>query len=1109
MKPPAIHQFHSGSAVGDAVTNAMLLTCRLLRQFGFDSHIYVEQIAPELEDRLKPHRKLGLKKQDLLLVHHSMGHDLQEFILGLAGKKILVYHNITPPQFFRDNLVMQQYAGIGRQMLTAFCPVMDAALCDSRLNAAELGELGYTRVWELPLLVCSDTLAARKWDPGVTDAAAGIYTLLFVGRIAPNKCQHDLIAMARHLGSLLDRPFQLVLAGGYSRRDPYYIALSNQVIAAGLQNRVRFTGKISDEQLYGWYRAADVFVCMSEHEGFGVPLVEAMAFDVPVIAYKSSSVPDTLGGAGILVTKKDPVKLAALISVLSRDRALKRTLVRGQARRAAQFHEHRLAQRFYRFLTEQGIEVPHPPAQAASRCPAPLAFQVEGPFETAYSLALVNRETALALDRIHPGQVGLFATEGPGDYAPDPAAVRSIPGLDPLWQRGVKAGRPRVAIRNLYPPRVADMDGRINLLSFAWEESMLPFEWVRAFNRHLDGLAVVSQYVKKVLIDNGVGLPVKVAGNGTDHVAARDPVPFPLGIDTGFTFLHISSGFPRKGIDLLLQAFARTFSKADDTGLLIKTFPNIHNQVEDQVRTLKQQYPDGPPVTVINQELAPGHMAFLYQACDALVAPSRGEGFGLPLAEAMNRGLPVITTAYGGQTDFCTPETAWLVNFSFEPAQTHLDLYDSVWAAPDVTHLGQVMKTVRTASGSDLAPRLDAARNRVNSAFTWDLCGERIQALVQQIRQTPPLCREKIRLGWVSSWDTRCGIAAYSKFLVDALPNSDITPVIFASEPHKKDRSGPVRVHRCWTGRTGSVEHLVTSVDTQNPDALVIQFNFAFFTPDHLARIIRASKEKNRVVIICFHATKDVDLPGQEASLGTITRDLALADRLLVHGIEDLNRFRSWGLHDNTAIFPHGVVLRRPKKTRTSSTPLLASYGFMLPHKGLEQLITAFADIRKQIPALHLVMVNARYPDPVSDDTLERCRDLIRQYHLQEAVTLVTDFLPDDQSLSLLESATLIVFPYQATAESSSAAVRTGLAARRPVACTPLEIFNDVTPLVHFLPGTTPRDLARGIVHLLKHPDILDRHRDLRDRWLACHDWQVLGERLAGMIRGLMQPFFH
>ncbi|SDT84681.1 glycosyltransferase [Desulfobacula phenolica] len=1115
MKKTVIHQFHSGSAYGDAVTNSMLLIRRMLLRFGFVSKIFVERVVPELKEDLVPHNKLKLKKDDILLVHHSMGHDLADWVMNLPGKKILVYHNITPEYFFPKDSPYRYYARLGREQLNAFLPVMDASICVSRLNADELKHLGYTNVKELPLLIDTDAIQNRKWDEALVSEASGFYTILFVGRVCPNKCQEDLITIALHLKTMLIRPFQLVLVGGYSEMDPYYIKLSALVRSAGLNDQVRFTGKIPDSELYGWYRAADLFLCMSEHEGFGVPLIEAMAFDVPVMAFKSSNVPYTLGNAGILVTQKDHRRLAALIKILSRDHAMQRALIQDQQRHAAHFTENRLSQQLYGFLEEQGIDVPEFEIRPHCHKSVPLQYQVEGPFESSYSLALVNREVALALDRKNPGKVGLFATEGPGDYEPDPAAIRSLPGVETLWKKGRKASRAGVVIRNLYPPRVADMDGRINLLYFAWEESMLPFEWTQSFNRHLDGLPVLSKFIKKILVDNGVHLPITAAGCGIDHIQQRGQEQISQGQISNlspdvYKFLHISSCFPRKGADLLLEAFASTFTSKDDVGLVIKTFPNIHNTIEEQVKEIKKRFPDSPPIEIINKDLCASQIAGLYRQCDALVAPSRGEGFGLPMAEAMWHKLPVITTAYGGQSDFCTPDTSWLIDFTFQAAETHMDLFNSVWMEPDVEHLGKLMAQVRLAKQEQLKPRLDAALELIQRLFTWDQCADRLTALEQKICRTKPLCPQKIRLGWVSSWKAKCGIATYSKFLTDALPKEDFHIKIFASNSDNVSELDTADVFRCWTDCTGNVESLLAAMATANLDALVVQFSFAFFRADHLKKIISFAKEKGIVLIIFFHATKDVNLPGFQASLAPATDALATVDRLLVHGLEDLNRFKSRGIYKNTTVFPHGVFNRgqilpggQISNLSLKSQTIIASYGFMLPHKGLEQLIQAFSVLRKTRSDVHLLMVNALYPDRVSDETKLRCSELIKQHRLHNCVTLITEFLEDEKSFALLDTAAMVVFPYQETAESASGAVRYGIATRRPVVCTPLEIFSDVRDIVHFLPGTSSGDIAAGIEHLFLNPDLLKNRQNLQERWLAAHSWDVLGKRLGGMVKGL------
>jgi glycosyltransferase involved in cell wall biosynthesis len=748
MRPKAIHQFHSGSAVGDAVTNSMILIQEMLSQLGFASQIFVENPAPGLEKRLHHYHQLKPDAKDVLLIHHSMGHELTDWINSLAGKKILIYHNITPAQFFPETSPFHHYSHIGRQQLCTFLPSMDAAIAVSKINADELRDLGYENIVQIPLLMDTDTLVQRPWDEAIVTDNADVFTLLFVGRVAPNKCQKDLVTIAARLKSIFHRPFQLIMVGGYDDHCPYYQDLKAHILAMDMENHIHFTGKIPDHELLGWYRAADLFLCMSEHEGFGVPLIEAMAFNLPVVAFKSSNIPHTMAEAGVLVTQKDHSAIAALIKIISTDRALKRAIVKKQKSHVEHFKRHELLKQLTQFLLEQGIDVPSPTKANSVHDKTP-HYQIEGPFETSYSLALVNRELGFSLNRSTPGSVGLFATEGPGDYNPDRELISAIPGLNPLWKKGRKASRANVVIRNLYPPRVSDMDGQINLLYFAWEESALSQQWVTQFNRHLDGLPVLSEFVKKTLIDNGISLPITAAGCGMDHIHREPIIPCPLANRADFKFLHISSCFPRKGIDLLLKAFARSFTLKDDVALVIKTFPNVHNTIESQVREIKQQFPACPPIEIINKDLPPGKVVDLYRQCHALVAPSRGEGFGLPMAEAMWYELPVITTGHGGQMDFCTPETSWLIDFTFQPAQTHMQLFNSVWAEPDIEHLGHLMKQVRNTPKKELQAKLAKAKEIIERRFTWDCCVQRLQQLENHIEQIPPLQEKNYLIGWL------------------------------------------------------------------------------------------------------------------------------------------------------------------------------------------------------------------------------------------------------------------------------------------------------------------------------------------------------------------------
>ena len=328
--------------------------------------------------------------------------------------------------------------------------------------------------------------------------------------------------------------------------------------------------------------------------------------------------------------------------------------------------------------------------------PECIIWRIEGPFDSTYSLALLNRETARALESLGH-KVILHSTEGPGDFAPNEKFLEINPDLRDMYARNSQFPQEvcDVVSRNLYPPRVADMSCRLNLLHhYAWEESAFPQEWVDNFNLSLQGITCLLTHVLKVMIDNGVNVPLSVSGCGVDHwERIENAAGFQVN-GKSFKFLHVSSCFPRKGADVLLKAYGEAFSSADDCTLIIKTFHNPHNEINTWLAEEREKYPNYPDVQIIDGDLSDSELKALYQQCDALVSPSRAEGFGLPLAEAMLSGLAVITTGWSGQLDFCSTETAWLIDYQFAPAQTHFNLFNSVWAEPDMFHLARVMREV-------------------------------------------------------------------------------------------------------------------------------------------------------------------------------------------------------------------------------------------------------------------------------------------------------------------------------------------------------------------------------------------------------------------------------
>ncbi|MBY0227865.1 MAG: glycosyltransferase family 4 protein, partial [Gemmataceae bacterium] len=295
------------------------------------------------------------------LVHHSHGHAAEGWIGTRPVKRLLVYHNITPPEHFAPGSPHRAWSILGREMLPRYREWIAGALCDSDHNADELRGLGYADVRTLPLLFDLDALRRALSTPP-DDRSPG-FRLLFVGRIAANKCQHDLLLVAWHLRRF--GPVRLVLVGSSPPGDPYRAYLDAMVGRLGLADPVTFAGHVADDALRGWYRWADAFLCLSEHEGFGVPLIEAMTAGKPVVAYRSSAVPGTVGPGGLIVEEKDHARLAALLAALHEDEPARAAIRAGQEARLRELSRERLKEGLARFLIDHGVALPGTGRRAA------------------------------------------------------------------------------------------------------------------------------------------------------------------------------------------------------------------------------------------------------------------------------------------------------------------------------------------------------------------------------------------------------------------------------------------------------------------------------------------------------------------------------------------------------------------------------------------------------------------------------------------------------------------------------------------------------------------------------------------------------------------------
>ncbi len=331
-----VYQITPSLSYGDAVSNDAMAIRQILQEEGYENEIYALTLDPRLPEGTARYLKdmPAPQKEDLVMYHGAIGTGLIEKLSEFPCKKVMVYHNITPPEFFRPYSRMAARATrIGYAEIEEMAGVFDRCIADSEYNKQNLLEMGY----ECEIDVCPIVIPFEDYDqePDAETIAKykddGITNLLFVGRVAPNKKQEDIIRAFCVYQKEYNPKSRLFLVGscGDDLKN-YETRLKDYISKLGLEGKAFLTGHIPFKTILAYYRLADVFVCMSEHEGFCVPVPEAMHFGKPIVAYESSAVPETMGDGGLLVDTKDPYVVAAAINRVLTDEGLKKEILKAQ-----------------------------------------------------------------------------------------------------------------------------------------------------------------------------------------------------------------------------------------------------------------------------------------------------------------------------------------------------------------------------------------------------------------------------------------------------------------------------------------------------------------------------------------------------------------------------------------------------------------------------------------------------------------------------------------------------------------------------------------------------------------------------------------------------------
>lgn len=338
---------------GDGVGNDALALDKILKEEGYSTKIYAENIDSRVKKGIA--EKIGkmpkLNKKDVILYHLSTGTELNEKLKDYQGRKIVIYHNVTPAHFFRPySNASVRLCEEGRKGIEYVKAAADYCLADSDYNKSELEECGYQcKIDTLPILIPFEDYEKQPDKEVINKYRDGWTNIVFVGRVAPNKKQEDIIKTFYYYKKYINAKSRLFLVGSYSGMERYYNRLNKYAEELELED-IYFTGHTRFEEILAYYRIADVFLCMSEHEGFCIPLVEAMYFKVPIVAYSYTGVKETLSYAGLRLEEKDCRAAAEMINLVVQNQKLRENVIAIQNKRLDDFAYEKVRKLFVDYL---------------------------------------------------------------------------------------------------------------------------------------------------------------------------------------------------------------------------------------------------------------------------------------------------------------------------------------------------------------------------------------------------------------------------------------------------------------------------------------------------------------------------------------------------------------------------------------------------------------------------------------------------------------------------------------------------------------------------------------------------------------------------------------
>lgn len=335
MSRRKIDQLMAGFGDGDAISNAAVIIRDALRELGYDSDIYAppDRVSPSLRDACRPLEAYDPPPDSVSIYHYGIASPATEVFLSARTRKIIIYHNITPPEYFDgfEDSVAEQLRG-ARIELTEVAGRADAVWAVSSFNASELNEMGISPVHIFELPFSRKPLDLPPAAEVLGRLATPLKTIIFVGRIAPNKRLEDLFKTFAWYHKTINPQSRLVVIGSNRSCPRYYTMLRMMTGDLDIPN-ICLEGFASPAGLATYYQLSDLYLSTSEHEGYCLPLLEAMYKNLPVVARSIGGVPEAMGDAGVRYKDLDHRELAELVHLVLSDNGLREQILDGQRRR--------------------------------------------------------------------------------------------------------------------------------------------------------------------------------------------------------------------------------------------------------------------------------------------------------------------------------------------------------------------------------------------------------------------------------------------------------------------------------------------------------------------------------------------------------------------------------------------------------------------------------------------------------------------------------------------------------------------------------------------------------------------------------------------------------